>query len=319
MKIVVLDGYTENPGDLSWSGFQELGDLTVYDRSPQELVAGRIGDAQLIITNKTQISEEIMEQCPGIKYIGVLATGYNVIDISAAKRRGIIVTNIPTYGTDAVSQFAIALLLELCHHVGAHSDSVRRGDWSKCTDFCYWNYPLMELSGKTIGIIGFGKIGRGTARIAEAFGMKILAFEPSKIAEEYLNDSIRQVSLEELLQYSDVISLHCPLFPETMGIINQKTIQQMKDGVIIINTSRGPLIIEKDLREALITGKVAGAAIDVVSTEPITQDNPLIDAPNIIITPHIAWAPREARQRLMDIAVDNLRAFIQGSPTNIVS
>ena len=319
MKIVVLDGYTENPGDLSWSGFQALGDLTVYDRSPQELVASRIGDAQLIITNKTQISEEIMEQCPSIKYIGMLATGYNVIDITAAKRKGIIVTNIPTYGTDAVSQFAIALLLELCHHVGAHSDSVRRGDWSKCKDFCYWNYPLIELSGKTIGIIGFGKIGRSTARIAEAFGMKILAFEPTKIVEEYLSDSIHQVSLEELLQCSDVISLHCPLFPETMGIINKKTIQQMKDGVMIINTSRGPLIIEKDLREALITGKVAGAAIYVVSTEPITQDNPLIDAPNIIITPHIAWAPREARQRLMDIAVDNLRAYIQGSPMNIVS
>jgi glycerate dehydrogenase len=319
MKIVVLDGYTENPGDLSWSGLQELGELKVYDRCPQELVAERIGDAQIIITNKTVITEAILEQCPKIKYIGVLATGYNVIDIAAAKSRGIIVTNIPSYGTDAVSQFAIALLLELCHHVGAHSDSVKRGDWSNCKDFCYWNYPLLELAGKTMGIIGFGKIGRRTAQIAEALGMNILALEPGKIAQEYLSATIRQVSLEELLQNSDVISLHCPLFPETMGIINQNTLKQMKDGVMIINTSRGPLIVEKDLRDALITGKVAGAAVDVVSTEPITMDNPLYDAPNIIITPHIAWAPKEARQRLMDIAVDNLRAYIQGSPTNIVS
>jgi glycerate dehydrogenase len=318
MKIVVLDGYTENPGDLSWIGLQELGELTVYDRSPQELVASRIGDAQIIITNKTVITEVILEQCPEIKYIGVLATGYNVIDIVAAKNRGIIVTNIPSYGTDAVSQYAIALLLELCHHVGAHSDSVKRGDWSNSKDFCYWNYPLVELSGKTMGVIGYGKIGRGTARIAEALGMSILAFEPGRIALEYLSDSIRQVSLEELLQSSDVISLHCPLFPETMGIINQMTIRQMKDGVMIINTSRGPLIVEKDLRDALISGKVAGAAVDVVSTEPIASDNPLLDTPNIIITPHIAWAPREARQRLMDIAVDNLRAYIQGSPTNVV-
>jgi glycerate dehydrogenase len=319
MKIVVLDGYTENPGDLSWSGLQELGELTVYDRSPQELVASRIGDAQIIITNKTVISEAIMEQCTSIKYIGVLATGYNVIDITAAKNRGIVVTNIPSYGTEAVSQYAIALLLELCHHVGAHSDSVKRGEWSICRDFCYWNYPLIELAGKTMGIIGYGKIGRGTARIAGALGMNILAFEPGKIAQEYLSDSIRQVSLEQLLQSSDVISLHCPLFPETRGIINKNTIRQMKDGVMIINTSRGPLIAEKDLREALITGKVSGAAVDVVSDEPIALDNPLLDAPNIIITPHIAWAPKEARQRLMDIAVNNLRAYVQGSPTNIVS
>lgn len=319
MRIVVLDGYTENPGDLSWSGLQELGELTVYDRSPQELVASRVGDAQIIITNKTVISEAIMEQCTSIKYIGVLATGYNVIDITAAKNRGIVVTNIPSYGTEAVSQYAIALLLELCHHVGAHSDSVKRGEWSVCRDFCYWNYPLIELAGKTMGIIGYGKIGRGTARIAEALGMNILAFEPGKIAQEYLSDSIRQVSLEQLLQSSDVISLHCPLFPETRGIINQNTISQMKDGVMIINTSRGPLIAEKDLREALITGKVSGAAVDVVSDEPIALDNPLLDAPNIIITPHIAWAPKEARQRLMDIAVNNLRAYVQGSPTNIVS
>jgi glycerate dehydrogenase len=319
MKIVVLDGYTENPGDLSWSGLQELGELTVYDRSPQELVASRIGDAQLIITNKTVISEAVMEQCTSIKYIGVLATGYNVIDIMAAKNRGIVVTNIPSYGTDAVSQYTIALLLELCHHVGAHSDSVKCGEWSNCMDFCYWNYPLIELAGKTMGIIGYGKIGRGTARIAGALGMNILAFEPSKIAQEHLSDLIRQVSLEVLLQSSDVISLHCPLFPETIGIINQNSISQMKDGVMIINTSRGPLIVEKDLREALITGKVSGAAVDVVSDEPISLENPLLDAPNIIITPHIAWAPREARQRLMDIAVNNLRAYILGSPTNIVS
>ncbi len=318
MKIVVLDGFTENPGDLSWNALKELGDLTVYDRSPKELVAERIGDAQLVITNKTVISEEIMKQCPRIEYIGVLATGYNVIDLAAAKRKGIVVTNIPTYGTDAVSQFTIALLLELCHHAGAHSDSVKQGDWSKCEDFCYWKYPLIELSGKTMGIIGFGKIGRGTARIAEALGMKILAYKPGGIAQEYLSSSIQQVTLEELLQGSDVISLHCPLFPETKGIINKHTIAQMKDGVMIINTSRGPLINEQDLREALVAGKVAGAAVDVVSAEPITMDNPLLNAPNIIITPHIAWAPREARQRLMDIAVDNVKAYIKGTPINIV-
>lgn len=318
-KIVVLDGYTLNPGDISWDGLGELGDITVYDRTPSHLVVERISDAEIIFTNKTEISEDIMDQCPNIKYIGVLATGYNVIDVEAAKKRNIVVTNVPTYGTDAVSQFTIALLLELCHHVGAHSDSVKQGDWTKSEDFCYWNYPLIELSGKTMGIIGFGKIGQGTARIAQALGMKILANNPGKISDEHLNENVKQVSLDELFADSDVISLHCPLLPETEGIINKDSISKMKDGVLIINDSRGPLIVEKDLRDALISEKVAAAAVDVVSTEPIEKDNPLLDAPNIIITPHIAWAPKEARQRLMDVCVENLKLFLGGAPINVVS
>lgn len=318
-KIVVLDGYTLNPGDLSWDELGELGDITVYDRTPADLVVERIGDAEIIFTNKTQITEDIMLQCPGIKYIGVLATGYNVVDVEAAKRRNIVVTNVPTYGTDAVSQFTIALLLELCHRIGAHSDSVKQGDWTKSEDFCYWNYPLIELSGKTMGIIGFGKIGQGTAKIAQALGMKILANNPNKISDEHLSENVKQVSLDELFADSDVISLHCPLFPETEGIINKDSISKMKDGVLIINDSRGPLIVEEDLRDALISGKVAAAAVDVVSTEPIEKDNPLLDAPNIIITPHIAWAPKEARQRLMDVCVDNLKAFLNGAAINVVS
>lgn len=318
-KIVILDGYTLNPGDISWDELGELGDITVYDRTPADLVVERIGDAEIIFTNKTQITEDIMLQCPGIKYIGVLATGYNVVDVEAAKRRNIVVTNVPTYGTDAVSQFTIALLLELCHRIGAHSDSVKQGDWTKSEDFCYWNYPLIELSGKTMGIIGFGKIGQGTAKIAQALGMKILANNPNKISDEHLSENVKQVSLDELFADSDVISLHCPLFPETEGIINKDSISKMKDGVLIINDSRGPLIVEEDLRDALISGKVAAAAVDVVSTEPIEKDNPLLDAPNIIITPHIAWAPKEARQRLMDVCVDNLKAFLNGAAINVVS
>lgn len=319
MKIVILDGYTENPGDLSWEGIAEIGELKVYDRTPAELVVERIGAAEIIFTNKTVISEEVLTQCPNIKYIGVLATGYNVIDVKAANSRGIIVSNVPAYGTEAVSQYTIALLLELCHHIGAHSDSVKRGDWTNCKDFCYWNHPLTLLYGKTLGIIGFGKIGRGTAKIAQALGMEVMAYNPSPIPEEYLKGNLTQVSLDELLSGSDVISLHCPLFPDTKGIINKDTISRMKDGVLIINDSRGPLIVEEDLRDALISGKVAGAAVDVVSTEPIQMDNPLLSAPNIIITPHIAWAPKEARQRLMDIAIDNLKAYLNGSPINVIT
>ena len=319
MKIVILDGYSENPGDLSWDGIAAFGELKVFDRTPAELVVERIGDAEIIFTNKTVISEEVLSQCLNIRYIGVLATGYNVIDVKAANSRGIIVTNVPAYGTEAVSQYTIALLLELCHRIGAHSDSVKRGDWTNCKDFCYWNHPLILLYGKTLGIIGFGKIGRGAAHIAQALGMKVIAYNPSPIPEEYFTGNLSQVSLEDLLSESDVISLHCPLFPETKGIINKDTISRMKDGVLIINDSRGPLIVEEDLRDALISGKVAGAAVDVVSTEPIQMDNPLLTAPNMIITPHIAWAPKEARQRLMDIAIDNLKAYLGGSPINVIS
>jgi len=318
MKIVILDGYTLNPGDLSWGRLEEMGEVTVYDRTPSDKIIERIGDADVVFTNKTPISRETLDACKNVKFIGILATGYNVVDVAAAKERGIPVSNIPTYGTDAVSQFAIALLFELCHHVGEHSDAVKRGDWTNNQDWCFWNHPLIELSGKTMGIIGFGRIGQGTARIAQALGMKVLAYDSYRIAE-LESDTLRYVDLDELYKESDVISLHCPLFPETEGIINKNSIAKMKDGVMIINDSRGPLIVEEDLRDALNSGKVGGAALDVVSTEPIRADNPLLQAKNIIITPHIAWAPIESRQRLMDIAVDNLKAFTEGAPVNVVN
>jgi glycerate dehydrogenase len=318
MKIVILDGYTENPGDLSWEGFEKLGDLTVYDRTPADKIVERIGDADVVYTNKTPITRETLDACPNVKFIGVLATGYNVIDVEAAKEKGIPVSNIPTYGTDAVAQFTIALLLELCHHIGDHSNAVKNGEWTNNPDWCFWNYPLIELAGKTMGVIGFGRIGQRTAEIAQALGMKILAYDAYK-NPELESESCKYVELEELLANSDVISLHCPLFPETEGIINKDTIAKMKDGVMILNTSRGPLIVEEDLRDALNSGKVAGAGLDVVSKEPIEMDNPLLSAKNIIITPHIAWAPKESRQRLMDIAVDNLKGFKEGKPINVVN
>lgn len=318
MKIVVLDGYTLNPSDISWSGLEKHGELTVYDRTPADKIVERIGNAEIIFTNKTPLTRETFDRCPEIRFVGVLATGYNVVDTEYAKSRGITVTNIPTYGTAAVAQFAFALLLELCHHVGAHSDSVHKGDWTKCPDFCYWNYPLVELAGKTFGIIGFGRIGQAAARIAQAMGMKVLAYDQF-FDPKLENDGLKYARLDELFAGSDVISLHCPLFPSTQGIINKTNIAKMKDGVMIINTSRGPLVVEQDLAEALNSGKVAGAALDVVSTEPIGSGNVLLKAQNCIITPHIAWAPRESRNRLMNIAVDNLKAFLSGSPVNVVN
>jgi Lactate dehydrogenase and related dehydrogenases len=316
MKIVILDGYTENPGDLSWDGFKALGDLTVYDRTPADKIIERIGTAEAVIVNKTPISAETMAACPNIRFVGVLATGYNVVDVEAAAKRSITVCNIPTYGTTAVSQFVFALLLEICHHVGAHSSAVKNGDWTKNQDWCFWNSPLIELAGKTMGIIGFGRIGQCTARIANAFGMKVLAYDQYESEEG--KSLATYVPLDTLLKESDVISLHCPLFPSTQGMINRESIAKMKDGVILINTSRGPLIVEQDLAEALRSGKVYAAASDVVSTEPIREDNPLLGCYNSILTPHIAWAPKESRQRLMDIAVSNLRHFQEGSPINVV-
>lgn len=320
MKIVILDGYTENPGDLSWQGFENLGELTVYERTPltdtKEIIR-RISDAQAVITNKTPISSEVLDQCPHIRYIGVLATGYNVVDYKAARAKGIPVCNIPSYGTDSVAQFTIALLLEICHHVGHHDQAVRQGRWARNPDWCFWDYPLMELAGKTMGIIGYGRIGQGTGRIAQALGMNILAYDSYQY-ENLITPTCRYAELDELLEQSDVIVLHCPLFPETQGIINKNSIMKMKNGVIIINDSRGPLIVEEDLRDALNSGKVA-AAVDVVSTEPILTDNPLLSAKNCIITPHIAWAPKESRQRLMNTAVANLEAFLKGSPVNVIN
>lgn len=320
MKIVILDGYTENPGDLSWEGLEELGELTVYDRTPgdDEEIIRRIGDAECVYTNKVPLSEAVFERCTGIKFVGVLATGYNVVNVKAAKAKGIPVCNIPTYGTAAVGQFAIAMLLEICHHVGHHNQAVHDGRWASCPDWCFWDYPLIELDQKVMGIIGYGRIGQSTGRIAQALGLKVLAYDAHRVPE-LESETCRYVDLETLLRESDVISLHCPLFPETEGIINKENIGKMKDGVIILNNSRGPLIVEEDLAEALKTGKVYGAGLDVVSAEPIREDNPLLKAPNCIITPHISWAPRESRQRLMDIGVDNLRRFLAGEPVNVVN
>jgi glycerate dehydrogenase len=318
MKIVILDGYTLNPGDLSWEKLKNIGDVEIYDRTPVELTVERIKDADIVLTNKSPISKLDMEKCPNLKFISVLATGYNIVDTAAAKERNIVVSNIPTYGTASVGQFTIALLLEICHHIGEHSRSVKNGDWAECKDWTYWNYPLIELEGKTMGIIGYGKIGQKTGQIAQAMGMKILAnaAHPNPSLE---SDTCSYVDVDTLIKNSDVIVLHCPLTPSTNGIINKQTIAEMKDGVIIINDSRGPLIVEEDLRDALNSGKVAYAACDVVSTEPIRSDNPLLSAKNIIITPHIAWAPIEARRRLMDYTIENIEKFIEGNPINVVN
>ncbi len=320
MKIVILDGYTENPGDLSWEGFEQLGEVTVYDRTPSaqgnEEIIRRAKGAQVILVNKTVISAQTIAALkPELQYIGVLATGYNVVDVAAAAKYGVAVSNVPAYGTTAVAQFTMALLLELCHHVGEHAASVKAGEWSRCPDFCYWNTPMTELAGKTFGVIGFGRIGRATAQLASAFGMKVIAYSRSAKGD----GSVPMVSLDELLEKSDVISLHCPLFAETQGIINRENIAKMKDGVLILNTSRGPLICEEDLAQALESGKVAGAAVDVLTQEPPAEQNPLLGAKNCIVTPHIAWASRESRARLMDTAVQNLRAYLAGSPQNLVS
>ena len=320
MNIVILDGYTENPGDLSWDGFRAFGELTVYDRTDVHDTAEiirRIGGAEIVFTNKTPVTREILDACPSIRMVGVLATGYNVVDTEAAREKGIPVTNIPAYGTASVGQFAIALLLELCHHIGAHDAAVKAGRWEHSVDFCFWDYPLVELDGKTLGIIGFGRIGQTTGRIAKALGMRVLAYdthetESGRLIAEY-------VDLDTLLRTSDVIALHCPLFPETEGLINRETIGKMKDGALLINNSRGPLIVEQDVADALNSGKLAGAAVDVVSTEPIKGDNPLLTARNCIITPHMSWAAREARQRIMDTAVENVRMFLQGTPVNVVN
>jgi len=321
MKIVILDGYTENPGDLSWGDFELLGNLTVYDRTPfedTEEIIGRIDGAEAVIVNKTPLKKEVFERCPSIKYVGMLSTGYNVVDVAAARERGIPVCNIPTYGTRSVGQFAIGLLLEICHHIGHHSDAVHNGAWENSVDWCFWDYPLIELAGKTIGIIGYGRIGQATGTLTQALGMSVLAYDAYK-NPELESETMHYAELDELYARSDVIALHCPLFAETRGIINKNSIAKMKDGVIIINNSRGELIVEGDLADALNSGKVYAAGLDVVSTEPIKSENPLLKAKNCIITPHISWAPKESRQRLMDIAVDNLKAFLAGKPANVVN
>ena len=320
MNIVVLDGYTLNPGDLSWEGIKYFGNLIVHNRTDFDFgkVIETIGEAEIVFTNKTPLPRAVIEKVPSVKYIGVLATGYNVVDVIAATERGIIVTNIPTYGTTAVAQFTFALLLEMCHHIGDHCKAVKNGAWTSSLDFCFWDYPLIELAGKTMGLIGFGRIGQATAKIAVAFGLKVLAYD-NVVHPELENDNCKYVTFNELLTQSDIISLHCPLFESTKGIINSTNIARMKDGVMIINTARGPLIVDKDLCSALNSGKVAFAAIDVVSYEPISKENPLLYAKNCIITPHIAWASKESRSRLMNTAVENLQSFINGNPVNVVN
>ena len=318
MKGVVLDGYTLNPGDLSWEGFAPLCDLSVYDRTAEAEIIPRIGDAQVVILNKTPVTRAVLDACPGIRYIGVLATGYNVVDIQAARERGIPVCNIPTYGTAAVAQYVFALLLELCHHVGHHSQAVREGRWERSPDWCFWDYPLVELAGQTMGVVGFGRIGQATGRLAQAFGMEVLAYDEYP-RPELEAEGFRYVGLDELLARADVVSLHCPLFPATRGLINRERIAGMKDGAMLINTSRGPLVVEQDLADALNAGKLAGAGLDVACVEPLPADSPLHTARNCLVTPHIAWAPRASRQRLMDLAVDNLRAFLAGTPQNVVN
>jgi len=318
MNIVVLDGYAMNPGDLSWSEMEKLGELTVYDRTPQEFVLKRIGDAEIVLTNKVILSRDIIEKATSLKYIGVMATGYNVVDIEAATERGILVTNVPAYSTDSVAQLVFAYILEFCHHVGEHNRIVQAGGWTASKDFSFWKYPLIELKGKTLGIIGYGSIGRAVARLAEVFGMYVRVFSRT-VRPELETDKIKFVTLNEVLEQSDFVSIHCPLTEETKGLINKNNILKMKTGAYLINTSRGPVINEKDVADALNSGKLGGAAVDVVSVEPILRENPLLGAQNCIITPHFAWASFEARTRLMETLVSNVRAFIQGNPVNVVN
>ena len=319
MKIVVLDGHALNPGDLDYGVYCQFGELTQYPYPPatEEELVERIGDAEIIVLNKVNITADILDRCPTLKLICISATGYNVVDVKAAAVRGVTVCNVPAYGTQMVAQFAIGLLLELCHHTWAHSQSVHRGDWAASPDFCYWNYPIIELAGKTMGIIGFGNIGRSVGRIAKALGMKVLA-TGSRVCPEGLEIG-EYVDLDTLLASSDVISLHCPLFPETEKLINEAAIARMKDGVILINNSRGGVLDEEAVASALRSGKISAAGVDVVSKEPMDPANPLLAAPNCIITPHISWAATECRQRVIDITAENMRRYLAGDPQNVVS
>ena len=314
MKITVLDGFAVNPGDLDWGILDPYGSVTVYDRtaSDEESIS-RIGDSEIVMVNKTPLPEHVLAACPNVKLICVLATGYNVVDYIAARRLGIDVCNVPCYGTAAVAQFTIALLLELCHHVGRHDVLVHNGAWTSCQDFCLWTTPQMELAGKTLGIIGYGRIGSAVGTIARALGMKVITVSRTP------KDGVENVDMDTLLARSDVISLHCPLFPETEGIISRDNIAKMKDGVFLVNTSRGALLDEKAVADALASGKIRGAAIDVVTVEPIRKDNPLLTAPNCLITPHMAWAPLESRRRLLNTVADNVRCFLDGKPQNVVN
>ena len=315
MKIVILDGRALNPGDMTYDAVNQFGEVTLYQQtdSPEESIS-RIGNSEIVLTNKVPITRQILDACPDIRLICVLATGYNIVDVNACKEKGIPVCNVPSYGTAAVAQFTLALMLEICHQIGHHNQAVHDGKWCASTNFCFWDTPQMELGGKTLGIIGFGRIGQAVAKLAEAFGMRVLAY--SRTPKEQLANF---VDLDTLLAESDFVSLHCPQFAETTGMVNAEFIGKMKDGAVLINTARGGLVDEQALCDALVGGKLSAAAVDVVSAEPMKQDNPLLNAPNCIITPHIAWAPKESRQRLLDCVVENIRCFLNGNPQNVVN
>lgn len=318
MKIVVLDGRALNPGDLSYDCLKQFGEVTLYEHTASEAeTIRRIADHEIVLVNKVPITESILSACSNIKLICVQATGYNIVDTAACARRGIPVTNVPAYGTSAVAQFTFALMLELCHRIGHHDHAVHQGKWCECSNFCFWDTPQMELSGKTLGIIGFGRIGQAVAKLAKAFDMRVLAY--SRTVHPELGDLADFVELDTLLAQSDFISLHCPLFKDNANLINSTTIEKMKDGAFLINTARGGLVDETAVTKALISGKLGGAAVDVISEEPMRRENPLLSAPNCIITPHIAWAPKESRQRLLDCVVENIRCFLSGKPQNVVN
>ena len=317
MQIVVLDGHTLNPGDLSWEPLQALGPCTIYDRTPPGQVATRAGDAEIVLTNKTLLDRALIRQLPRLQYIGVLATGYNVVDTQAASELGIRVTNVPTYGTNSVAQMAMAHLLNLALHVGHHARTVAEGCWSRNPDFCYWDYPLVELESLTMGIIGFGRIGRAMSALCLALGMNVLAYDPQVPLS--VPEGVESANLDRVFRESDAISLHCPLTPQTLGIVNAERLAKMKPTAWLINTSRGPLVDEMALADALNGGRIGGAGLDVLSSEPPPADHPLLNAKNCFVTPHIAWATKSARQRLLDTAVENIRGFLDGRPLNVVN
>ncbi len=318
MKIVILDGHAINPGDLSWDALRALGSLDVFDRTAEELIVDRARDAGIVLTTRAPLCGQTLKQLKQLRYIGAMFTGYDEIDLKAAREMNVVVTNVPTYGTASVAQLVFALLLELCHHVGLHSEATRAGEWSRCPDFSFWKTPLVELQGKTMGIVGFGRIGRQVGEIAVAMGMRVIADNAGKRdAPQW--PGFRWSSLEELMTEADVVSLHCPLLPQTRGMINAASLSRMKPTSYLLNTSRGPLVVEQDLADALNGGRLAGAAVDVLSSEPPALDNPLLHAKNCIVTPHIAWATKEARTRLVETVVSNLRAFLQGHPVNVVN
>jgi glycerate dehydrogenase len=314
MNIVVLDSYTVNPGDLSWDALKSLGECRLYDRTPKELIVERLREADVALTNKALIDGGTMAKLPSLRYIGVVATGYNCVDIPAAKSRNIVVTNVPTYGTYSVAQATFALLLELTNSVGVHAQTVRDGHWSKSPDFCYWVSPQIELAGLTLGLIGYGRIAQAVAKIGQALGMNVIVHTRTKPADT----SVRHVSLDEIFAASDVLSLHCPLTPDTKALVNAARLARMKRSAFLLNTSRGALIDEPALADALARGVIAGAGLDVVSVEPADPANPLLTAKNCIVTPHIAWATRAARKRLLDASIDNVKAYLAGAPTNVI-